>query len=136
MSAHSPGPNNIGRRKFLNQVAKLAPIGATSALVSNALVTGVLAAPPPNQNKWLMCVNCYSLFYNGYPNKGRCPTGSPYRWRGRPLRRLHTHIDSPGPGQRDWRYCGKCHVLFFDGYPQKGVCGQAADTSRQAITSP
>jgi hypothetical protein len=113
----------MSRFDFLNQAMKVGCIGAVAALLPDAAVTKLLGAPPPNQNKWLMCVNCYSLFYNGYSNKGRCPTKAPHTaGEADHSDGFILTYDSPGPGQHDWRFCNKCHALFFDGYPQKGVC--------------
>jgi hypothetical protein len=122
---HSPYQSSVGRRVFLNSLGKFGLVGAISAFVPNAFITRALAVPPPNQNKWQMCGNCYSLFYDGYRNKGRCPINkasahSPVN-AGDSNSFVLTY-NSRGPGQPNWRFCNKCEALFFDGYPQKGVC--------------
>ncbi|MDQ1728465.1 MAG: hypothetical protein QOD33_590 [Pyrinomonadaceae bacterium] len=109
-----------GRRDFFMGVLKASVAGAVITLVPGALVSSVLAAPPPNQNDWRLCRRCRSLFYNGFPKKGVCPA------RGRhDFDRVSNYkltYNSSGPGQRDWRFCNKCFALFFDGYQNKGRC--------------
>jgi hypothetical protein len=116
---HAPYRSSKGRREFLNYFGKFGLIGAISAFVPRAL-----AGPSLNQNKWRLCVNCYSLFYDGYRNnKGRCPIKSAHS--AGDVGDSNSYIltyDSQGPGQPDWRFCNKCQALFFDGYPHKGVC--------------
>ena len=71
-----------------------------------------------------MCDKCNAMFYNGYPNKGRCPAGGGHAAK-RPGNYNYLLLyDTPETpkAQSSWRFCNKCHTLFFDGYPQKGVC--------------
>jgi len=121
---YSPYQNSIGRRVFLNSVGRIGLVGAISALVPNVFITRTLAAPPPTQNQWQVCVNCDSLFYDGYRNKGRCPINkaTAHSPSGGNSNSYVLTYDSRGPGQPNWRFCNKCEALFFDGYPQKGVC--------------
>jgi len=123
---HSPYQNNISRRVFLNSIGRFGLVGAISTLAPDVFIRKALAAPPPNQNKWRQCVNCYSLFYDGYRNKGRCPINkSSAHSAVSDSNSFVLTYDSPGPGQPNWRFCNKCEALFFDGYPQKGVCAAA-----------
>jgi len=84
------------------------------------------AFPPLNftfeagQPDWRYCLQCQSMFFDGYPQKGACP-GGPTGHRAAGYNFVIPH-DVPGPGQPAWRYCQKCHAMFFDGYPTKGVC--------------
>jgi hypothetical protein len=110
--------SGTGRRELLNYAGKFGLIGAIFAFVPSGF-----AAASPNQNKWRLCVNCYSLFYDGYRNKGRCPIKSAHSAGDVDMSNSYVlTYDSRGPGQPDWRFCNKCEALFFDGYPQKGVC--------------
>ena len=83
-----------------------------------------------DQRDWRYCDKCHGLFFDGYPEKGRCPAGGGHIAIGYNFVLPH---DVPGTstGQRDWRYCDKCHGLFFDGYPEKGRC--PADGGHAAI---
>ncbi|WP_415803174.1 LGFP repeat-containing protein [Cytobacillus oceanisediminis] len=70
------------------------------------------------------------MFYDGYPDKGKCPAGGGHQAIGYNFVLPH---DVPGTptAQTDWRYCGKCHAMFYDGYPDKGKC--PAGGGHQAI---
>jgi hypothetical protein len=77
----------------------------------------------PGQAQWRFCQKCQAMFFDGYPDKGRCTTdGGGHLAAGYDFVLPH---DVAGPGQRDWRYCQNCHVMFYDGYPSKGVCAAA-----------
>ena len=73
------------------------------------------------QNNWRFCEKCFTLFFDGYADKGLCPTGGGHKAQGL---NFYLRFDSPERigDQSSWRYCEKCHVMFFDGYPDKGVC--------------
>ena len=74
-----------------------------------------------DQNSWRYCGKCHGLFYDGYPEKGSCPSGGGHEALGWNFRLLYDIPGSP-TAQTDWRFCGKCNGLFFDGYPDKGAC--------------
>ncbi len=116
--------SGVGRRAFFDRLLKLGIAGAITGAVATfapaGLLTEALAAPPPNQNEWRRCSKCRALFYNGYPNKGRCPAGQ--RHSALMGADYFLTYNSPGPGQSDWRFCNKCHTLVWNGYPNKGVC--------------
>lgn len=79
---------------------------------------------PVFQISWRHCGKCRALFFNGYPDKGRCPGGGGHQAVGWKFGVYHGPATSP-PSPReqgDWRYCGKCHALFFNGFPSKGRC--------------
>ncbi len=76
----------------------------------------------PSQDKWGQCRGCRTVFYNGYPDKGKCPALGSHQalrntqlWleRDRPLRRRE---------QADWRFCTKCSSLFYDSSNGPGRC--------------
>jgi hypothetical protein len=69
--------------------------------------------PRPGQANWRYCRKCQAMFYDGYPSKGSCPSGTEHAAAG--LNFVLQH-DVPGPGQTGWRYCIKCQALHFDGY--------------------
>ena len=74
-----------------------------------------------DQKEWRYCNNCHGLFFDGYPDKGRCPAGGGHIAIGYNF--VLPHDVGPTPNQQDaWRYCNNCHGLFFDGYPDKGRC--------------
>lgn len=73
------------------------------------------------QKQWVTCGKCRAIFYDGFPNKGRCAVGGAHVAS---TRRVQLPYNAPeGPRmQGGWRFCNKCNALFFDGYPNKGVC--------------
>ncbi len=75
----------------------------------------------PNQLDWRFCKQCNSLFFNGFPTKGRCPAGRSHRAQGHNFSLPHD-IPVAGSAQADWRFCHKCHAMFFDGFPTTGHC--------------
>ncbi|HWU89046.1 MAG TPA: hypothetical protein VN253_17395 [Kofleriaceae bacterium] len=78
---------------------------------------------PNAQNAWRYCGKCHGMFFDGYPDKGRCPDEGP---RGHVAAGYDFVLPHDVPGtpnaQNAWRYCDKCHGIFFDGYPNKGCC--------------
>lgn len=86
------------------------------------------SAQSGQQRDWRYCGKCHSMFFDGYSDKGGCPSGGGHSAIG-----YNFSIEySAGRTQElprrsrqyDWRFCNKCHVLFFDGYPTKGVCAR------------
>jgi hypothetical protein len=73
----------------------------------------------PRQFDWRFCDKCYTMFFDGYPDKKKCPAGGGHAAQGFMFGLLHS---GAGQGQDSWRFCTKCHALFFDGYPNKGKC--------------
>jgi hypothetical protein len=73
------------------------------------------------QPDWRYCGKCHGLFFDGYPDKGRCPVGGGHSAIGFNFA-LPYNVPATPTSQTDWRYCAKCHELFFDGYPDKGRC--------------
>ena len=75
----------------------------------------------PEQADWRFCRQCYSMFFDGYPTKGVCPTGGGHAAAGYDFVLPHD-VPAHPLRQGDWRFCDKCQAMFFDGYPTKGVC--------------
>jgi hypothetical protein len=75
------------------------------------------------QVNWRFCDRCFSMFWDGSADKGRCPAagGAGHNAQGYKFRLPH---DMPGDGQNqvNWRFCQKCHVMFYDGFAGKGRC--------------
>lgn len=80
------------------------------------------------QADWRLCNNCQVLFWNGSPNKGKCPnTDGGHVVAGKAN---YTLDGDTGPGgaipagaQDDWRWCENCMVLWWNGLDyQKGPC--------------
>jgi CubicO group peptidase (beta-lactamase class C family) len=107
------------RRDVVARGALLAASGAAGLLS----LPGAAVAQTGDQPDWRFCNKCNAMFFDGYPNKGRCPAGGAHLAQG-----FHflMHFDAgKGDGARrqyDWRFCGKCNAMFFDGYPNKGRC--------------
>jgi hypothetical protein len=85
-----------------------------------------------NQYSWRFCDRCFSLFYDGYANKGTCPTGGGHTASG-----LNYFIPYDTPetpkAQANWRFCNKCQVMFYDGYPDKGTCSGGGKHAAQGF---
>ncbi|MCA1624071.1 MAG: hypothetical protein LC778_09785, partial [Acidobacteria bacterium] len=77
-----------------------------------------------NQNEWWLCSKCYTLFYNGYANKGVCPLGGGHHANTAIQLNYFLPYDTPETpkAQANWGFCNKCHGMFWDGYPNKGSC--------------
>jgi hypothetical protein len=61
------------------------------------------------------------MFFDGFPDKGRCPGGGGHEAAGFQFVLPHD-IRVAGLNQGSWRFCRKCNVMFFDGFPAKGRC--------------
>jgi len=74
-----------------------------------------------SQVNWRYCSKCFSMFYDGFADKGKCAGGGGHAAQGYKFRLPH---DMPGDAadQIEWRYCQKCHVMFYNGFPGKGKC--------------
>lgn len=72
-----------------------------------------------DQRDWRFCTKCFSLFYNGFDFKGRCPKdGDSHTALGFNFEpHFHPDIDLPDTAttQSKWRFCNKCHVMFWAG---------------------
>lgn len=74
------------------------------------------------QAAWRFCFRCHSLFFDGYPDKGRCPAGGGHAAAGFVFFLPHDRAGEFG-GQPDWRFCTRCHSMFWAGDPgNMGVC--------------
>ena len=80
-----------------------------------------LLETPKAQVDWRYCSKCFSMFWDGSADKGKCSGGGGHVAQGYKFRLAH---DIPGDGknQASWRFCQKCHVMFYDGFPGKGRC--------------
>ena len=104
---------------LLSSILRLSVIAAVGILLLNTLPADAVAA---TQDNWRQCRKCRVMFYNGFPNKGRCPGGRAHLAVGSNFILPHDISETP-KAQSAWRFCNRCHVMFFDGYPQKGACG-------------
>ncbi len=98
----------------------------TQAVTAGALAALMLslfspAASAATQDAWRYCRKCHLMFYDGFPNKGRCAAGGGHVAQGFNFVLPHD-VPPRGVVQAAWRYCDKCHALFYDGYPNKGRC--------------
>ena len=74
-----------------------------------------------DQDQWRFCGKCDGMFFDGSPDKGRCPAGGAHQANGFNFVLPHDVPETPS-AQKNWRFCGKCHGMFFDGFPNKGRC--------------
>jgi hypothetical protein len=115
-------PKHASRRDFHRLTVSLLSLSA--GLGFFAVHTRQATAGPAVQKEWARCQYCNTMFFNGYPEKGRCPA-SDHGHRSVRGDFTNYHLvfdDSTGPGQGDWRFCSKCCALFFNGYAAKGNC--------------
>src|SRR5215475_290342 len=65
------------RRHFLKGGASLWIVGVLSVTTRPraALAAGIPAGGDKGQGDWRFCNKCNGIFYDGYPQKGRCPAG-------------------------------------------------------------
>jgi len=61
------------------------------------------------------------MFFDGFPEKGNCPSGGGHEPAGFMFLLPFDEQESPN-NQKDWRFCHKCNSMFFDGFPEKGRC--------------
>jgi hypothetical protein len=76
-----------------------------------------------------MCRHCAAMFFDGFPQKGTCPSGGGHE-PGRNTYTLAHDMEVPRNHQSDWRFCGRCNSMFFGAPPIGGVC--AAGGSHEA----
>src|SRR5271156_4460798 len=110
------------RRHFLKGGASLWIVGVLSVTARpRAALADIPATGDVGQASWRFCNKCNCLFYDGYPQKGRCPAGGGHVAQGFDFVLPH---DTPAKAdtQTAWRFCNKCNGMFYDGYPQKGSC--------------
>lgn len=80
---------------------------------------------PNREAYWSRCRRCQAIFYDGWDNKGRCPS-----WESRPHEAVEGDVNhmlqmnvEPRPNQQtDWRFCTKCFCLFFLPHNSDGDC--------------
>lgn len=82
------------------------------------------------QASWRYCNKCFSMFFDGIPDKGKCVAGGGHNAQGFKFRLPHD-IVADGRNQDKWRYCQKCHIMFYDGFAGKGRCAAGGAHSAQ-----
>ncbi|MFT3745740.1 MAG: hypothetical protein QM785_15800 [Pyrinomonadaceae bacterium] len=117
--------SNSSRRDFLLKGAALAASPLILPSLTFAESSPVIAAPNNAaravQDQWRYCDKCHSMFYNGFPTKGKCPRGGAHNAYGY---MFHLQYDLPEnpKAQSAWRFCQKCMSMFWNGQPNKGRC--------------
>jgi hypothetical protein len=105
------------RRDFL---IRSVPLAASPLLLP--LLPGQSSAAEDAQTEWRFCDNCHAMFYNGAPQKGRCPAGGGHVAQGFNFLLPYGNLSETPTAQTKWRFCDKCFVIFFDGAANKGRC--------------
>ena len=82
---------------------------------------------------WRYCSKCSSLFYSGFPTKGRCAAGGAHVAQGFTFG-LNHQAPATSSTQTEWRYCDKCFALFWNGAAAKGRCPAGAGHNAQGFT--
>lgn len=70
---------------------------------------------------WRFCNKCHAMFYDGYPNKGRCPGGGGHT-AAVYIFVLRHDVRPTAASEGRWRFCTGCNALFYDGAGDKGRC--------------
>jgi hypothetical protein len=111
------------RRHFLKGGLSLLIVGGLSVTTrpTAALAAGIPAGGDKGQTDWRFCNKCNGLFYDGYPQKGRCPADGGHVAQGFNFV-LPFNTPAAPDTQTAWRFCNKCNGMFYDGYSQKGRC--------------
>jgi hypothetical protein len=73
------------------------------------------------QADWRYCQKCHQMFFDGYPDKGRCSAGDGHQAAGFNFG-LPYDVPASGNAQDAWRFCERCSVMYYDGFPNKGRC--------------
>jgi hypothetical protein len=115
----TPSPPALAGR--LSRRQALLASGLTVLAYSS--LRGTASAAVGDQDSWRFCQKCFSLFYDGGANKGRCPAdGGPHISQGFVFT---PHYDDSAPGRPDvqynWRFCSKCFGMFYNG-STRGRC--------------
>jgi len=76
---------------------------------------------PAAQSAWRYCTKCHAMFFDGFPEKGACPTGNGHAAQGYVFVLPHD-VQENANAETAWRFCARCHALFYDGGKDKGVC--------------
>ncbi|KAM0293754.1 hypothetical protein ACHAPM_011495 [Fusarium culmorum] len=85
----------------------------------------------PYQSDWRWCSKCFQLFYNGFTDKGPCPSGGSHNGSQSFNYFLPFDTFETLNAQKDWRYCQKCHSMFFNGFVAKGACTSGGEHEAQ-----
>lgn len=81
------------------------------------------------QYDWRYCSKCKALFYDGSPNKGRCPAGKGHAAQGF---MFGVDLHKPASHAQDgWRFCQKCNDLVWSG--TKGTCAAGGPHAPQGF---
>lgn len=127
------GLTSPARRMFLTRA-----VGATAGLVGLAVtVPGRAQAAPvvpaagTAQSNWRFCPRCYSMFFYGYPDNGRCPAGGAHSAQGYNFVLPYGGVETP-TAQSYWRFCPKCYSMHFE-YYGPGPCPAGGGHTEQGF---
>jgi hypothetical protein len=76
---------------------------------------------------WRCCRHCLSLYYNGFPQNGRCANGGEHDAGGSWDFVLPYGVATSSNLQNDWRSCRHCLSLYYNGFPQNGRCANGGE---------
>lgn len=98
--------------------------GEHLAMGYNFVLPHNVPGTPTAQTDWEFCTKCNGMFYNGYPDKGKCPAdGGGHQNHPDAFRFVLPHnVPGTPTAQTGWEFCIKCHEMFYDGYSEKGKC--------------
>jgi hypothetical protein len=92
-----------------------------------------IPATGSGQDAWRYCEKCHAMFYDGFAQKGVCPSdGGGHQAQGFMFVLPHD-VAPTGNAQDAWRFCDKCHALFFDGFADKGRCDAGGGHNAQGF---
>jgi hypothetical protein len=126
--------SKTNRREFLTAAVCL---GAAPLVLPSILRAGGASNLADNsQETWHYCTKCWTLFWDGSPNKGKCSAGGGHTGQGfNFLLPYGDALPETATGQIAWRFCNKCFELFWDGAANKGRCAAGGGHSAQGYKS-
>lgn len=124
----------VARRDFIGHFVKVGIGGLIVTLLPATVSSTVLPIAASPQDNWRQCNKCWTLFFNGFRTKGRCPKGGAHI-KSTNDRNFKLTYDMPESAHRqiNWRYCEKCQALFYNGFSKKGVCAGGGSHSAQGF---
>ncbi|MBM9506649.1 hypothetical protein [Actinacidiphila acididurans] len=121
---HQPGSEpdghsvaSPGRRAFFTRAAGVTAglIGLAVAVPGRAHASPAAPAAGTAQSDWWFCQKCYTMFFHGYADNGRCPAGGAHSPQGYNFILPYGGAATP-TAQSYWRFCPKCYSMHFEYY--------------------
>ena len=73
----------------------------------------------PSLTGWRRCTMCSAMFYDGFDQKGSCPSEGHQHEPEGPVFDLPHDGPETGHAQRNWRFCRKCFAMHWSPAPDQ-----------------